>query len=66
MSKKEDSEERMTEKGSKRHEIFICAARTEHKKRKTATRRMQPFSLPQIVKISITMKSSLMRSRVPN
>ena len=66
MSKEEDSEERMTRKGGKMHEIFIYAARAQHRKRKTGTRRMQPFSLPQIVKIRVTIKSSLMRSKVPN
>jgi len=34
MSKKEDSKERMTGKGGKRHENFIYAARTQHRKRK--------------------------------
>lgn len=51
MSKEEDSKERMTGRGGKRHEIFVYAAKTQHRKRKTATRRAQPFSLPQTVKI---------------
>lgn len=55
----------MTGKGSKRHDIFTYAARTEHMKRKTA-RRTHAFSLLQIVKIRVTMKSSLTRSNLPN